>query len=225
MSTEKSENPAEEFADAEVPLALRHFFPSALRRAYSAADQTIERAPYLTTPGGKYQRGDLIMLAASFEFEQLIKSNNLPFDGTWEFFARPTGKHFVMLTPRARITTNQIDDPAKRPRHAVFRTNYAEVNSRFLFDDMNTAADIEREKAETDGKRRLLHILHGYQALEFAHIAYPHPEQNCHIYRSPNMMRIPHAITSDLPPAEGPAESPTPEILDNIARHLRDNDD
>src|SRR5438270_14101499 len=114
MSAEKSENPAEEFVDAQVPQALRHFFPSALRRAYATADQTIERDPYLTTPGGKYQRGDLIMLAASFEFEQLIKSNSLPsFDGAWEFFARPTGKHFVMLSPRARITTNQIEDPEK----------------------------------------------------------------------------------------------------------------
>lgn len=225
MNAEKSENPAEEFVDAEVPQALRRFFPSALRRAYSAADQTIERDPYLTTPGGKYQRGDLIMLAASFEFEQLIKSQNLPFDGAWEFFARPTGKHFVMLTPRARITTNQIVDPDKRPRRAVFRTNYAEDNSRFLFEYMNADADMARKQAEIDGSRRLLHILHGYQALEFAYLAYPHPEQNCHIYRSPNMMRIPHAVTSDLPPTEGPTESPTPEVLENIERHLHDNDE
>lgn len=155
----------------------------------------------------------------------MIKSQNLPFDGAWEFFARPTGKHFVMLTPRARITTSQIIDPDRRPRRAVFRTNYAEDNSRFLFEDMNAAADMARQQAEIDGRRRLLHILHGYQALEFAYLAYPHPEQNCHIYRSPNMMRIPHSVTSDLPPAEGPAESPTPEVLENIEKHLHDNDE
>lgn len=225
MPSEKSENPAEQFVDAEVPRTLRHYFPSALRRAYGAADITIERDPYLATPGGKYQRGDLIMLAASFEFEQLIKSNSLPsFDGTWEFFARPTGKHFVMLTPRARITTSQIVDPSKRPRRAVFRTNYAELNDRFLFDDMNAAADRAREKAEKDRERRLLHVLHGYQALEFAYITYPHPEQNRHLYRSDNLMKMPHEVTTDLPPAEGPAESPSPEALENLERHLRDDE-
>ena len=149
----ESENPAEQFVEAEVPVALRHFFPSALRRAYAAADQTMEREPYLATQGGKYQRGDLIMLAASFEFERLIQSQNLPFDGCWEFFTRPTGKHFVMLTRRARMTTNQINDPVQRPRRAVFRNNYAELNCRFLFADMNAAADREREKAEKDRER------------------------------------------------------------------------
>lgn len=219
-----SENPAEQFVSAEVPQAHWHLFPSALRRAYAAADATIERDPYLATPGGKYQRGDLIMLATSFEFEQLVKSQTLPIDGVWEFFAKPTGKHFVMLTPRARITTNQVLDPKKRPRKAVFRTNYAEVNSRFMFDYMNAEADSEREKAEKDRERRLLHILHGYQELEFAYITYPHPKENYHIYRSANLLRIPHEITSDLPPAEGPAESPTPEALENLEKHLKDNE-
>jgi hypothetical protein len=103
-------NPAESFTDEEVPHGIRHFFPSALRRAYAAADATMEREPYLGTPGGKYQRGDLIMLAASFELERLVKSGHLPFDGVWEYFARPTGKHFVMLSQNARITTSQLED-------------------------------------------------------------------------------------------------------------------
>jgi hypothetical protein len=212
-------NPAEEFIDEEVPQELRHLIPSALRRAYALADGTMDRHAYLMTPGGKYQRGDLVMLAASYEFEQLVESRILPFDGTWEDFARPTGKHYVMLTKHARITTSQVEDPAKKPRRAVFRNNYGEANERYLFPEMDVLISAD--------ERRLLHFLHGYQDLNFVHIAYPHPEMNRHIYRTPNLMRLPHEITSgdpDLPPPEGPAESPNPEAMDNLERHLRDDE-
>jgi hypothetical protein len=212
-------NPAQRFVDEEVPSRIRHLLPSALRRAYAAADQTIERDSYLCTPGG------MIMLAASYELQELVKAGDLPFDGKWEFFARPTGKHFVMLTKRARITTSQVDDSRKRPRRAVFRENYAELNESSLFPDINEELARKQEEAERNRERRLLHILHGYQDLEFAHIAYPHPEKNRHIYRTTNLLRLPHEIASGLSPAEGPEESPNPETLENLERHLRDTDD
>ncbi|MCW5695035.1 MAG: hypothetical protein KIT48_21965 [Pseudolabrys sp.] len=219
------DNPAEHFTDTEVPAELRPLFPAALRRAYSAADITMERDDYLATPGAKYQRGDLIMLAASYEFEQLLKRGLLPgFDGTWEFFAKPTGKHFVMLTSRARITLNQVQDPRKKPRRAVFRNNYAELNEAGLFDSFDDELKRAREEAERDGARRLLHILHGYHDLDFAHIAYPHPERNRHIYRSRNLMQLPHEVSSDLPAPEGPSESPNPEAFENFERHLKDDE-
>jgi hypothetical protein len=219
-----ADNPAEHFTNEEVPPSIRPLIPTAIRRAYLAADATLERDPYLTTPGGRYQRGDLIMLAASYEFQQLVTNGSLPFDGTWEFFAKPTGKHFVMLTKRARITVNQVEDPRKKPRRAVFRNNYAELNEHSLFDELDEELKRAREEAEKDSARRLLHILHGYQELDFAHIAYPHPDRNRHIYRSPNLMKMPHEIPLDLPPAEGPSESPNPETLENIERHLREDE-
>lgn len=212
-------NPAEQFTDEEVPHELRHLFPSALRRAYLAADDTIDRHTYFQTPGGRYQRGDLIMLAASFEFELLVKSKSLPFVGSWEDFAKPTGKHYVMRSPKAIITISQVENPAKRPRRAIFRSNYAELNDMSLFD---TPDDIARRRAESG--RRLLHILHGYHDLNFVYLAYPHPERNRHVYRSRNLMQIPHQISGDLPPAEGPSDSPSPEALEGIERHLRDDD-
>jgi hypothetical protein len=84
-------NPTNRFVDDEIPTRVRHLFPSALRRAYAAADQTIERDSYLGTPGGKYQRGDLIMLAASYEFQELLKSGDLPFDGPGNISLGPRG--------------------------------------------------------------------------------------------------------------------------------------
>lgn len=208
---------AEEFVNEEVPQAVRRLFPSALRRAYAGADELIERSAPFQTPGGRYQRGDLVMLFASYELELLVKAGSIPFDGEWEYFARPTGKHFVMLTRHARITTSQVDDPKKKPRRAVFRANYGEMNETSMFPDMNVAVEPD--------DRRLLHLLHGYQSLDFAYLTYPHPERNRHVYRTGNLMRLPHEITTDLPAAEGPAESPSPEAVENVERHLHDTDD
>jgi hypothetical protein len=221
-----SDNPAEIFVNEEVPQPVRRIIPSALRRAYATADETIDRHAYLAAPGGKYQRGDLIMLAASYEFEQLVKAGNLPFDGCWEYFAKPTGKHFVMRTGRARITTSQVEDPRKKPRRAVFRGNYAELNEKSLFEEVNKERERILNELEKDGERRLIHILHGYHDLTFAHIAYPHPEKNRHIFRTENLMRLPHEISMnpDLPQQEGPVESPNPEVIESIERYLCDEE-
>jgi hypothetical protein len=219
------DNPAEQFIDDEIAKKYRPILAAALRRAYPRADEAIERIAFLQTPGGGYQRGDLIMLAASYEFEQLVEAGSLPFDGAWEYFARPTGKHFVMRTPRARITTSQIEDPRKKPRAAVFRANYAELNEYSLFEEINEQRKAQREEIERNGERRLIHILHGYQNLDFAHLAYPHPERNRHIYRSPNLLNLPYALDGDFPAPEGPVDSPDPEALERIERYIRDSDD
>jgi hypothetical protein len=218
-------NPAEHFVDEELPKKYRPLIAAALRRAYALADEAIEGFAFLRTLGGRYQRGDLIMVAASYEFEQLLVSGSLPFDGAWEYFARPTGRHFVMHTPRARITTSQIEDPTKKPRRAIFRANYAELNEISLFEEINEQRRRQREEIERDKARRLIHILHGYQSLNFVHLTYPHPERNRHIYRSPNLLNLPRAVDdTDLPPPEGPFDSPEPEALERIERHLRDDD-
>jgi hypothetical protein len=220
------DNPAGQFVDEELPNKYRPLIPAALCRAYALADEAIERFAFLRTPGGRYQRGDLIMVAASYEFEQLLVSGSLPFDGAWEYFARPTGRHFVIRTPRARITTSQVEDPRKKPRYAIHRANYAELNEQSLFPEINEQRRLQREEIERDNERRLIHILHGYQTLDFAYLAYPHPERNRHIYRSPNLLNLPRAVddSGDLPPPEGPFDSPDPEALERVERHLRDND-
>jgi hypothetical protein len=219
------DNAAEQFVDEEWPRRYRPLIPAALFRAYALADEAIEQFAFLRTPGGRYQRGDLIMVAASYEFEQLLETGRLPFDGAWEYFARPTGRHFVMRTHRARITTSQVEDPSKKPRRAIFRANFAELNEVSLFEEINEQRRLQREEIERDNERRLIHILHGYQTLDFAHLAYPHPERNRHIYRSANLLNLPRSIDDpDLPPPEGPFDSPDPEALERIERHLRDND-
>jgi hypothetical protein len=221
-----SEDSAEILVNKVLPKSIHPIIPSALRRAYAAADKLIDEIPFLATPGGLYQRGDLIMVAASYEFELLVKGGNLPFEGRWEFFARPTGKHFVMYSDSARVTIGQVEDPSKKPRRARHRENYSGLNEILLFPEMN----VEREKlireAEQAGARSLLHILHGYRDLAFVHVAYPHPERNEHIYLGPNLLRLPHELSGDpgLLPPEGPSDSPKPEVIDNIRRFIRDQE-
>jgi hypothetical protein len=214
----EAENPAEEFLEKEFPPELRPLIPSALRRAYAAADEMIERHPQLATPRARYQRGDLVAVAADYEFELLVKVGSLPFEPSWEYYARPTGKHFVMRSRRAHITISQLEDPTQKPRNAVFRNRFALPNGRYLFEYMNE--EVERDKA-----LRLIHVLHGYQDSTFAHLTLPHPHENRHVWSTRNLMGIPHVVASDLPKAEGPAESPEPETIENLERHLRDNDD
>jgi hypothetical protein len=213
----EAENPAEQFLNTEVPPRLHPLIPSTLRRAYAAATEMVDRHPQLSTPGGKYQRGDLIAIAADYEFELLVKSNSLPFEPSWEYYARPTGKHFVMRSARAHITISQVEDPTQRPRNAVYRNRFALSNIGFLFKEMN-------EEVERDKERRLIHIVHGYQTLTFAHLTLPHPHRNKNVWSSRNLLNIPHVVTSDLPASEGPSESPTPETIENLSRHLRDDD-
>jgi hypothetical protein len=80
------------------------------------------------------------------------------------------------------------------------------------------------KEIEQDQERRLIHIVHGYQNLMFAHLTLPHPRENRNVWSSSNLMNIPHVVTSSLPPSEGPSKSPDPEAIENLERHLRDDD-
>lgn len=208
-------NPALDFLDEEFAPELRHVLPTALRRGYVAASRLMETEPFLATPGGKFQRGDLVAVASECEIERLITSGQLPFERTWEPYARPTGLHLVLWTARARLTISQVTDADSKPRHAYFRDNYAMTNQLYLFDFMN------KELEEKKNQKHLL-LVHGYKDLTFAHLAVPHAKKNRLIARSPNLILLPHSIGDDLPQAEGPTDSPDPEALDAIRNHLRD---
>jgi hypothetical protein len=89
----EASNPAQELIDSEFPPHLRPLIPPALRRAYTAADRVMDETPFLGTPSGLYQRGDLILKAAEWELHRLIVAGSLPFEPSWEPCAVPTGRH------------------------------------------------------------------------------------------------------------------------------------
>jgi hypothetical protein len=209
------ENPALDFLDEEFPKAYRHFLPSALRRAYATANRLIEAEPSLQTPGGRIQHGDLIAHAAEWEVMRLVEGGSLPFDFTWEEFARPTGRHLVVWTQRGRLTISQVPDAEKKPRSAEFRDNYAMSNQPFLFSFM------QEEIEDAFGRRHIL-LIHGYQELTFSHLTIPHASANRHIAISANLMTVPHVATPEPAKEEGPTQAPEPEATENLRRIIRD---
>lgn len=211
-----AENPAEDFLIAEIAPSLHSLFPGALRRAYASADRVVDTTSFLRTPGGKFQRGDLIACAAEYEVQRLIETGRLQYDFSWEFYARPTGKHLVVHTPRGRLTISQLPDADSVPRYAEFRRGYQATNTPYMFDQMNREVDAEDKK----------HILlvHGYRNLTFAHFTLPHLIKGTPIYQTDNLLALPHEV-SDAAPPEGPSESPNPEAIEYLNRILRDQGD
>jgi hypothetical protein len=212
------DNSAQDFLDEEFPTPLRHYLPSALRRAYGAAYRLVEAESWLQTPGSRVQRGDLIAHAAEYEILRLIEGGQLPFDASWEPFARPTGYHLVIWTKRGRLTISQVDDWRKKPRDADFRGNYGMSNTRYLFQEMN-------EEALSRTEKRHLLLLHGYQDLSFSYLTVPHASSNRHLAWSHNLLMAPHIATPERAKEEGPTDSPEPEALENLHRIIRDTDD
>jgi hypothetical protein len=215
MEDRSATNPAQDFLDEEFPVAHRHLIPSALRRAYSTASRVVEAEPSLQTLGGRRQRGDLVAHAAEYEVMQLVQTGALPFDASWEPFARPTGYHLVVWTKRGRLTISQVEDWWKKPRGADFRDDYSMSNMAYLFKEMNDA----QNRAE----RKHLLLLHGYQELTFSYLTAPHAKFNYHLAKSANLMLMPHIATPERTKEEGPTDSPDPEALDNLHRIIRDS--
>ena len=209
------ENPAEDFLDEEFPLRLRPLLPTAMRRAYAAASRVIDTISFLSTPAGRLQRGDLIALAAEYEIERLAKSHALPFEPTWEPYARPTGLHLVLRTSRAKVTVSQVEDGTRKPRDAAFRENYGMANKPYLFEYMN-------EEMHSEKETRHILLLHGYQSLDFVYLAIPHAERKKHIVRSSNLMMMPHTVASEAPD-EGPRDVPDLEAVDQLLQTLKDS--
>lgn len=210
-------NPAEDLIDEEYPAVYRHLIPAALKRAYASADDAFDRLEFLGTPSAKFQRGDLIVLAAEFEFMRLMREGHLPFDPSWEDYACPTGKHLVMRSPGAEITINQVDYPHKKPRWAKFRDQLDVPNAEYLFEEMNA------ERAKDDARKHIL-LLHGHGNLRFANLSVPHPTENRLIWFTDDLLKLPHEVATDTTGArgEGPTESPDAELVDEIIKKVHD---
>ena len=92
------------------------------------------------------------------------------------------------------MTISQVDDPRKQPRNVVFRENARLINQPFL-------SGLEMDPVVT-GVPSLL-FTHGHQDLNFAHLCLPHSQhRRAYIYRSENLLMIPHELRSDVTPIE-----------------------
>jgi hypothetical protein len=108
-----------------------------------------------------------------------------PLDATWRF-----------VYPISVMTISQVSDPTQQPRNVVFRENRRLNNQQFFplpeFDD----------ERQVDGLPAFL-LVHGHQELTFAHLGVPNSIHKLgYIHRSPNLLMMPHIVSSDVHPVE-----------------------
>ena len=183
------------FLDDQFPAKFRPLIPSTLRTAYRHAEHLVANETILQIESAQDNKGRLISYAVDFGFVRLIETGALPFDFSWEYFARPTGRYLAIRASHSVITVSQVSDPTKQPRNAIFRENRRLNNQHFL--DLPGFQD-ER----ITGLPHLL-IAHGYQSLDFAHLCVPDPvHTNGYRYRTGNLLNTPHEVHSEIPPPE-----------------------
>ncbi len=188
-------NPAE-FLEDQFPRSRWHVLPTAFRTAYRAADDLVRNIPILGIESALDNKGRLVAYSVDFAVKRLIDTGQLPFDYRWQHFARPTGRYLEVRLPHSVLTISQVSDAKKQPRNVRFRAN-ARMNNEPFFN--------LPEFAEENAVKGLPHLLlvHGYQSLDFIHLAVPHPlHHRNYRHRSENLLTMPHELESGVPPVE-----------------------
>lgn len=206
------------FVDDQFPQQYRPLIPTTLKSAYRAAEDIIANNPLLAIAEKRGERGRIISWAVDSAFNRLVESGALPFDKSWESFARPTGKYLALRPSHSVITISQIADPASQPRNVMFRKS-ARISNAPFFDLPEFSNEMD-----VNGEPHIL-ITHGYQKLNFSHLCMPDPDhKKGYRFRSDNLFNLPHELEEEGPPAEDTdidIES-LAQLKEDIERHRRD---
>lgn len=187
---------AEHFLLDQFPMTHRTAIPTALKSAYSAASLLISQEPILQVPSAMDNRGRISSWAVDLAIEKLMKTGKWPFDCDWNDFAQPTGRYLEVRLSHSVLSVSQVSNPRKQPRNVVFREN-GRLNNEPFFD-----LDEFKEEREIQGLPHFL-LVHGHQELNFVHLAVPHAlRKRDYIYRTPNLMKMPHESPAEAPPVE-----------------------
>jgi hypothetical protein len=207
------------FIDTEFPGALRAQIPAALKQAYSNVAGLYETTPFLGVLSAKIGKGHIIGWAVDQQLIRLIEAGKLPFKYKWVSYARPTGRYLLLQLGSSTMSINQLPEPSAVPRDARFRANRALNNAPFF------------DLPEFDDERGIVglpHLIlgHGYHDLTFAQIGitYPYAQRDGWIYRTPNILAMPHVVESDEPKVEATDAEAIVTLRDELARWVRDND-
>lgn len=215
---------ADVFVRDQIKPVLWPKFSTLLRTAYAAADELVKDNPILQVKSAEDNKGRIISWAVDFAAERAVETGAIPCECRWRSFEEPTGRYLEMRFAHSRLTISQVADPKRQPRNVGFRENARLSNGQvsFAFDD-----EVIDKDEEVTGLPHIL-FLHGHQTLQFAHLAVPSPtSRRSFVWRSPNLMRLPHEI-----PKEGPAPEDTDYDLsemkllkERIEKWRRDNND
>jgi hypothetical protein len=174
--------------------------------------------PILNVPSAVDNRGRIISWATDLAFEKLLQSKQWGFDYRWCDFALPTGRYLEIRLSHSVLSLSQVANPNKQPRNVTFREN-GRLNNEPFFD-----LDEFRDEREVSGLPHFI-LIHGHQRLAFAHVGVPHSEfRRDWIYRTPNLLTMPHAVVSDLPPQEKTDFQGAMLLKEEIDRWRKDHD-
>jgi hypothetical protein len=209
---------AEAFLRDQIPLPLRSFVPTTLKSAYEAAKLLIKDEQILKVPSAQDNWGRIIQWAVDLGFQRLLESGQWPFDFRWRHFERPTGRYLEILPSHCVVTISQVADPSSQPRDVLFRANKRLSSQAWL----RGLPQPEDEKP-SDGAPHIL-LVHGYQTLDFAHLGIPRGEQRSgYHYRTPNLMLMPHVVSSPEPPPEDTDIEAVITLKEQIDKWRKDN--
>jgi hypothetical protein len=208
---------AEDFLRDQVPLAARALIPTTLKTAYSAAQLIARQEPILQVPSAVDNRGRLVSWAADFAFEILLRSGQWGFDYRWRDFAHPTGRYLEIRLSHSVLSISQVSNSGKQPRNVAFREN-KRLNNQPFFD-----LDEFKDERTVHGLPHFI-LIHGHQDLTFAHLGVPHSEfRRDWIYKTPNLMNLPHPVSSDLPPTETTEFDAAMQLKQEIEKWAEEN--
>jgi hypothetical protein len=187
---------AEALIRDQLPPSNWSIIPTLLRTAYRAAEEFIRDNPILQVKSAEDNRGRIIQWSVDLKVETAIRNGSLPCDYSWEYFDKPTGRYLQLRFPHSTASISQVSRPDRQPRSVVFREN-ARLRSQPVFEGFEDGVEI-------CGLPHFL-IIHGYQNLNFAHIAMPSADSRVdYEFRTANLMNIPHEIQPD--PEVAPTE-------------------
>jgi hypothetical protein len=208
---------AEHFLLDQVPLKYRSAIPTTLKSAYKAADLLIKQEPILQVASAADNRGRIIQWAVDLAIEKLVKSGQWPFEFEWKLFAKPTGRYLQVRLSHSVLTISQVSNPKQQPRDVEFRGN-SRLGNEWVFD-----FDELRKEKEVQGLPHFL-LIHGHQELTFSHLAVPNALHNKgYIYRTQNILNMPHVIADDTPPVEQTEFEAAMVLKEEIERWQQDN--
>jgi hypothetical protein len=208
---------AEQFLADQMSPAQRALVAPTLKSAYAAARLLVNQEPILQVTSAEDNRGRLVTWAVDLAFEKLLQSKQWPFDHTWRDFAQPTGRYLEVRFSHSVLSISQVAHPGKQPRSVVFREN-GRLNNQPFFD-----LEEFRDEREVHGLPHFI-LVHGHQDLTFAHIGVPHSEyKRDWIYKTPNLLNLPHPVASDLPPAETTDFDATMNLKEEIEKWRKDH--
>ncbi len=208
---------AEHFLLDQIPQRDRAHIPTTLKTAYAAVNMLVKQEPILQVVSAAQNRGRLVSFAVDLGFERLIKTGQWNCEYRWREFAKPTGRYLEIRLSHSALSISQVSNPTKQPRNVVFREN-KRLNNEPFFD----LAEF-REDAEVRGLPHFL-LVHGHQDLNFAYLGVPHAmHRRDWIYKTGNLMRMPHEIPVDAPPVEMTEFEDTITLKEEIEKWQRDN--